>query len=93
MEGAHPKIMERLMQTNLEKTTGYGLDSYSLQAKDKIRMACGCPDAEIQFLVGGTQTNATVISALLRSYQGVIAPDTGHITIHHPPRQNHNSPF
>jgi threonine aldolase len=82
MEGAHPKIMERLMKTNLEKTGGYGYDPYSLQAKEKIRVACGCPDAEIQFLVGGTQTNATVISALLRSYQGVIAPDTGHISQH-----------
>ena len=82
MEGAHPKIMERLMETNLEKTAGYGFDPYSLQAKEKIRVACGCPDAEVQFLVGGTQTNATVISALLRSYQGVIAPDTGHISQH-----------
>ncbi len=82
MEGAHPLIMQRLLETNLEKTSGYGFDPYSLEAKEKIREVCDCPDAEIQFLVGGTQTNATVISAVLKSYQGVIAPDTGHIALH-----------
>ena len=82
MEGAHPKILERLMATNLEKTPGYGLDAYSESARAKIREVCGTPDAEIQFLVGGTQTNATVIDALLSSYQGVIAAETGHIATH-----------
>ena len=82
MEGAHPLILQRLMETNLLKTMGYGLDEYSASAKEKIRQACGTPDADIFFLAGGTQTNATVIDALLHSYQGVIAADTGHISGH-----------
>ncbi len=82
MEGAHPLILERLMQTNLEKTAGYGLDEYSESAKQKIRKACNAPEADIFLLCGGTQTNATMIDALLSSYQGVIAADTGHIALH-----------
>ena len=82
MEGAHPQLLQRLTETNLLKTPGYGLDSYCESAKAKIRKACNAPDAEIFFLVGGTQTNATVIDALLKSYQGVIAADTGHISVH-----------
>ena len=82
MEGAHPQILQRLMETNLEKTPGYGLDDYCSSSKDKIREACKAPDAEIFFLVGGTQTNATVIDAMLKSYQGVIAASTGHISVH-----------
>lgn len=82
MEGAHPLILRRLMETNMEKTPGYGLDKYCETAKEKIRKACGCPQAEIHFLMGGTQTNATVIDALLHSYQGVIAAESGHINTH-----------
>ena len=82
MEGAHPAVMQRLMETNMVKTPGYGTDEYCEAAKEKIRAACGAPDAEIHFLVGGTQTNATVIDALLQSYQGVIAAETGHISTH-----------
>ena len=82
MEGAHPAIMARLTDTNLLKSQGYGLDSFSQSARDKIRAACGCPNAEVHFLVGGTQTNATVIDAVLKSYQGVIAADSGHISAH-----------
>ena len=82
MEGAHPLIMQRLMETNLEKTPGYGTDAYCEAAKAKIRSACHAPEAEIFFLVGGTQTNATVIDGLLQSYQGVIAAETGHIGVH-----------
>ncbi len=82
MEGAHPLILERLIATNFEQTSGYGNDPYSQQAKEKIREACGCPDAQIHFLVGGTQTNATVIDGILRSYEGVIAAETGHINVH-----------
>ena len=82
MEGAHPSILQRLTETNLLKTPGYGMDSYCESAKAKIREACDAPDAEVFFLVGGTQTNATVIDALLKSYQGVIAADTGHISVH-----------
>ena len=82
MEGAHPQIMQRLVETNLVKTPGYGTDSYCDSARDKIRTACNCPSADIFFLAGGTQTNATVIDAVLRSYQGVIAAQTGHIEGH-----------
>lgn len=81
-EGAHPKIIEALVSTNLYKTSGYGTDEYSEAAREKIRLACGCPDAEIHFLSGGTQANMTVIDALLHSYEGVIAAETGHISTH-----------
>ena len=79
MEGAHPLILERLCQTNMEKTSGYGTDEYCALARRKIAEACGCPQAEVHFMVGGTQTNSTVITALLRPYEGVIAAETGHI--------------
>ncbi len=82
MEGACPEILEALAKTNLEKTPGYGTDAYCDAAREKIRAACGCPGAEVHFLVGGTQTNATVIDSLLKSYQGVIAAETGHISVH-----------
>lgn len=82
MEGAHPLILERLLQTNMEQTAGYGNDPYTQSAKEKIREACGCPKANVHFLVGGTQTNATVIDGLLRSYEGVLAAETGHINVH-----------
>jgi len=81
-EGAHPAVLARLCETNLESTVGYGTDAYCAAARDRIRAACACPEAEVHFLVGGTQTNAVVISALLRSYQGVIAAETGHIATH-----------
>jgi threonine aldolase len=82
LEGAHPSILQRLGETNLLKTPGYGLDRYSEAAKAKIRAACRASEADIFFLVGGTQTNAVVIDALLQSYQGVIAADSGHISVH-----------
>lgn len=82
MEGAHPQILKRLMETNLVKTPGYGLDDYSKSAKEKICDACKAPDAEVFFLVGGTQTNVTMIDAILKSYEGVIAADTGHVSVH-----------
>lgn len=82
MEGAHPNIIQKLVETNMEKTPGYGCDHYCESAKEKIRKACNCPNAEIHFLVGGTQTNATIIKALLRTYEGVLAAETGHINVH-----------
>ncbi len=82
MEGAHPKILQRLLETNMEQTPGYGADAYCVRAKEKIRQACGCPAAEVFFLVGGTQTNAAVIDGVLKSWQGVLAADTGHINTH-----------
>ena len=82
MEGAHPTILQRLIETNFAQMPGYGADDYCESAREKIRAACSAPNAEVHFLVGGTQTNATVIDALLRSYQGVVAADTGHISVH-----------
>lgn len=81
-EGAHEKILERLIETNREQLPGYGSDHYCCSAKEKIRKACGAPQADIYFLTGGTQTNQTVISSMLRSWEGVIAADTGHISTH-----------
>jgi len=80
--GAHPKILENLTKTNFEALSGYGSDKYSSSAKQKIKAACENDDIKVSFLVGGTQTNSIVISALLRDWQGVIAADTGHIAVH-----------
>lgn len=82
MEGAHPRLMARLNETNLERSAGYGLDPYCESARDRIREACACPEADVRFLVGGTQTNATIIDALLRPGQAAVAADTGHINTH-----------
>ena len=82
LEGAHPSILKRLADTNWQKLPGYGFDEISLAAKDKIRQACHAPNAEVEFLVGGTQANAVMIDALLQPYQGVAAADTGHISVH-----------
>ena len=81
-EGAHEKILEALLKSNREHLPGYGADAYCDRAKEKIRKACGAPDADVYFLVGGTQTNKTVIDALLRTYEGVVAASTGHIAAH-----------
>lgn len=81
-EGAHEKILKRLFEANMEKLPGYGSDIYCQQAKEKIRAACECPHADIYFLTGGTQTNATVIDALLAPYEGVVAAATGHVNVH-----------
>lgn len=81
-EGAHEAILRRLTETNEEKLSGYGTDSYSISAKEKIRRACECPGAEVCFLCGGTQTNQIVIDAMLQDYEGVVAASTGHINVH-----------
>lgn len=81
-EGAHEKILQRLIETNMEKLSGYGSDKYCERAKLKIREVCKCPQADIYFLVGGTQTNATVIDSLLNQYEGVVAASTGHVNTH-----------
>ena len=81
-EGAHPEILKRLSETNFEQLDGYGNDPYTQSAKRKILEACNCPDGEVHLLVGGTQTNATVIAALLRDYEGAVAVQTAHINVH-----------
>lgn len=82
IQGAHPEVLKRLTETNLEPLSGYGADPYCESAREKIRRECGCPEAEIHFLVGGTQTNAVVIDAMLKGYEGVVAADTGHVAVH-----------
>ena len=82
LEGAHPSIMKRLMDTNMAQSVGYSEDEHCAAAREKIKAACEAPDADVHFLVGGTQTNTTVIASILRPYQGVIAPTTGHINCH-----------
>ena len=81
-EGAHPEILRRLVETNFEQLDGYGCDPYTESAKRKILGACACPEGEVHLLVGGTQTNATVIAALLRDYEGAVAVETAHINVH-----------
>ena len=80
--GAHPEILKRLGETNLESLSGYGSDKYCENAKAKIRKAVGMEDADVEFLVGGTQANAVIISTMLKDYEGVIAAKTGHIGGH-----------
>lgn len=82
MEGAHEKVLERLVETNMEHLSGYGMDIYCESAKEKIKKLCQCENADVHFLVGGTQTNAVVIDSLLKSYEGVLCADTGHINAH-----------
>ena len=82
MEGAHPAVLRHLVENNLVKCGVYGDDVFSDAAREKIRQACAAPEADVWFLVGGTQTNATVLDAILKPYEGVIAAETGHICIH-----------
>ena len=81
-EGCAPQIMQRLIETNLEQNIGYGEDPHCEHARQLIREACQASQADVHFLVGGTQANATIISSILRPYQGVIAATTGHIAVH-----------
>ncbi len=80
--GAHPQVLANLIKYNDAKPTPYGFDEYSERAKQKIREACGLPDAQIFFLTGGTQTNATTIDSMLYQYEGVICVGSGHINVH-----------
>lgn len=82
IEGTHPEILRRLTETNMTQVEGYGEDPFCENARARIRQATGCPDADVFFLVGGTQTNSTVIDAMLRRYEGVVAVETGHIAVH-----------
>ena len=81
-QGAHPRILERFVETNLIPQPGYGFDEYTASAREKIRLAALKPDADVEFIVGGTQTNMVVISTLLKDYEAVIAAKTGHISLH-----------
>ena len=80
--GAHPEVLRRLMETNLEPLPGYGSDPYCRSAAEKILSACACPEGQVYFLVGGTQTNQLVIDTLLRPWEGVLSAGTGHVSVH-----------
>ena len=80
--GAHPKVMDKLVATNREECPGYGVDSHCARAAQLLRDLCQAPQADVHFLVGGTQTNMTVIAAALRPHQGVISTQMGHINDH-----------
>ena len=81
-EGAHPLVMQRLMETNLEHTCGYGMDDYSLRAQALIREKCGQPQAQEHMMAGGTSANVVALSAFMRPYEAVIAAAGGHINVH-----------
>ena len=80
--GAHPKVMQALIDTNMEHTDGYAEDKYSFETADMIREMIGKPDAHVHFMVGGTPTNTVTIAAALRPFEGVISADSGHIYVH-----------
>lgn len=80
--GAHPKVLQALVDSNLEPHPGYGEDEYCARAAQLIRELCQAPEADVHFLVGGTQTNTTVIASALRPHQGVISTELGHIALH-----------
>ncbi len=81
-EGCHEAVLQALTRSNLEQTPGYGEDLYCRKAADKIRQLCGREDLYVQFLVGGTQTNLTVIAAALRPHQGALGAESAHINVH-----------
>ncbi|MBS1402034.1 MAG: aminotransferase class I/II-fold pyridoxal phosphate-dependent enzyme [Oscillospiraceae bacterium] len=81
-EGAHPKVLQALVESNLVSTPGYGCDEYCACARELLRERFACPNADVHFLVGGTQTNLTAAAAFLRPWEAVIAADTGHIAVH-----------
>ena len=81
-EGCHPCILEALTRTNLDQTVGYGLDEHCASAASLIKKAVACETADVHFLVGGTQTNMTAISAFLRPHHCVLSADTGHVNVH-----------
>lgn len=82
LEGAHQRVLDALTRTNMDQTPGYGEDRYCEEARQLIKKACCAPEADVHFLVGGTQTNVTVINHILRPFQGVLCAQSGHINVH-----------
>ncbi len=82
LEGAHPRILQALVDTNMVQTPGYGEDEYCEEARKAIKKVCKCEDAAVHFLVGGTQANLTVISSILRPHQAVLCAKEAHINVH-----------
>ena len=89
-EGAHPQVLQALSETNLNQYPGYGADQICRQAADTIRSLCAAPQAQVHFLMGGTQANKTAIGAFLRPYEAVLAAHTGHICVHETGAIEHN---
>jgi len=81
-EGAHPVVLKKLIETNLEHTCGYGLDEYSLKAAELIREKCGKPQAAVHMMTGGTSANMIALSSFMRPFEAAIAAETGHINVH-----------
>ena len=81
-EGAHPLILEKLVETNFEQTVGYGEDVHCENARNLIKKACNREDIDVHFLVGGTQANTTIIASCLKPYQAAVSAKTGHINVH-----------
>ena len=81
-EGAHPRVLQALTDTNLESTVGYGKDEYCEQAADRLREVFACPEADVHFLVGGTQTNLVAAAAFLRPWEAIVAAESGHVAVH-----------
>lgn len=82
IKGAHPAILEKLIETNMEPLSGYGTDKYCESAAERIKAKFECPDAEVFFLTGGTQTNQIIIDTMLEKYEGVVSATTGHVSAH-----------
>lgn len=82
LEGAHPAVLQKLIDTNMTQLDGYGTDYISDEAKKKILNACGCPNGQVFFFPGGTPTNVTIIDSLIEQYDGIITAETGHINCH-----------
>ena len=81
-QGAHERILDKLAGINRQPNQGYGADDYCRAAQERVRRLTGKPETKLWFIPGGTQANLTVISSILRPHQGVIAADTGHISVH-----------
>jgi threonine aldolase len=81
-EGAHPKILEAMLQTNLEQEPGYGLDKFSKEAIDLLKSKIGRNDVDVHFIAGGTHANLICIASMLKPYEGIIAANSGHINVH-----------
>jgi len=81
-EGAHEKVLQHLVETNRVQAVGYSNDPFCASAAEKIKLACDCPEAQVHFIVGGTQTNAVVIRTMLKAYEGVVSAVTGHVNCH-----------
>ena len=80
--GAHPKVMEAVVAANLEGNIGYGEDTYTARAKDRVREVCGTPNATVEFMVGGTQTNVVACAFLLKPWEAAVCPHSGHLNGH-----------